>query len=665
MNIEKHIHKLRKKINSSNINYYVHDNPIISDLEYDLLVQELEKLEVQYPQFITDDSPTQRIGATPLKTFKTITHSIPMQSLANAMNNNDLKLFNKQILKLLNKTTDIEYIAEPKLDGLAVELVYEYGKLIYGSTRGNGLEGEDITSNLRTIKSIPLRLNSDPIPDLLEVRGEVFINHNDFKKLNKERLDNNKNIFANPRNCAAGSLRQLDAKITATRPLRIYCYAPGLLKGISFKSQEDFLFQLPKWGFPVNPHIKRGTGLSFLEKYYNQANQLRENLDYDIDGVVFKVNSYKLQDKLGIRSKSPRWAIAGKLKAQQATTIINNIILSVGRTGAITPVAQLNPITVGGVIVSNATLHNQDEIDKKDIRVGDTVLIQRAGDVIPEIVKVIIEKRSYKSVPFLIQSTCPECSGNVIRKEGDAVHRCINNNCKAKIIGSLEYYVSKNCLNIDGLGKKIIQLLFNKNLIYNFSDIYYLKREDLSILEGLGEKSAENIIKSIDKSKRCYMYQFINGLGIRHVGENGAKLLDGFCNGNIYKLINTDKDALLTIPEIGEVMAHSIIKYFHNEDNQTLIFKAIEGGLIFNETHKIKQSPITEKIFVFTGTLKSLSRKEAISLIEKYGAKSSSSISNKTDYLVAGENAGSKLNKATNNNIKILNEQEFLKFINF
>ena len=664
MDIYKNICSLREKLNSHNINYYVHDNPTISDKEYDLLLKELEKLESKYPEYITKDSPTQRVGASPLTVFKTIKHRIPMQSLANAMDINELKQFNKQILKILDTEEKIEYIGEPKLDGLAVELVYEKGQFVYGSTRGNGVEGEDITSNLKTIKSIPLKLHSNSTPELLEIRGEVFINHTDFKLLNKERLANEETAFANPRNCAAGSLRQLNSSITAKRPLRIYCYAPGKVKGIEFKSQEQFLKYLPKWGFPVNPHINKGIGLKFLENYYNKANQLRDNLDYDIDGVVFKVNSYILQKKLGIRSKSPRWAIAGKLKAQQATTKINNIILSVGRTGAVTPVAQLEPVNVGGVTVSNATLHNQDEIDKKDIRIGDTVLIQRAGDVIPEIVKVIIQKRSSQSTSFHIPEICPVCNGRVKRKIGDAVHRCLNNNCQAKIQGSIEHYVSKNCLDIEGLGKKIIQLLLNKKLINNFSDIYYLKKNDISILEGMGEKSADNIIKSINNSKNCSMHEFINGLGIRHVGENTAKLLERYFSGNIIKFINASTDELISINEIGEVMADSIIEYFSDENNKKLINKCIDGGLIFKEVDEIKFSQISGKIFVFTGTLNQISRSEAIKLIEKYGAKSSGSISKKTDFVVAGENAGSKLEKAKEKNITILNEPTFLDFLN-
>ena len=455
MNIKEEIDRLKNELNQHNINYYVNDNPTISDFEYDQLLKKLELLENQSPELITSDSPTQRVGGAALDSFSTIKHRLPMQSLSNAMNHSELELFNKQLLKLLNQSIDIEFVAEPKLDGLAVELVYEKGQFIGGSTRGDGIIGEDITENLKTIKSIPLLLHDNSVPDILEVRGEVFINYNDFKKLNEKREKSGESLFANPRNCAAGSLRQLDSKITAQRPLRIYCYAPGYIEGINFDTQIDFLQQLPKWGFPVNPNVKLGKGIEFLKSYYDEAEELRRQLDYDIDGVVFKVNSYVLQERLGARSKSPRWAIAGKLKAQQATTIIEDIILSVGRTGAVTPVAKLNPVLVGGVTISNATLHNQDEIDRKDIRVGDTVIIQRAGDVIPEIVKVVLEKRPSNALPFYISSICPECSSPVDRQEGDAVHRCINDDCIAKIIGRFEDSFDKITFNNSKTGINI------------------------------------------------------------------------------------------------------------------------------------------------------------------------------------------------------------------
>ena len=664
MEAKAHIKKLKSILNQHNINYYVKDNPTISDIEYDTLLRELEGLEKENPEFLTPDSPTQRVGGEPLEEFKSITHRIPLQSLANAMNESELEHFDSQIMKSLS-ITDIEYIGEPKLDGLAVELVYEKGKFVYGSTRGDGYVGEDITHNLKTIKAIPLSITRDPIPEIIEIRGEVFINKSDFQLLNEDRIRNGKSVFANPRNCAAGSLRQLNPQITMNRPLRIYCYAPGVITGdIQFDSQIDFLNYIPKWGFPVNPHIKIGYGFSFIQKYYHDIELLRGNLDYDIDGVVFKVNEYKSQEILGVRSKSPRWAIAGKLKAQQATTVINDIILSVGRTGSITPVAQLDPINIGGVTVSNATLHNQDELDRKDIRIGDTVLIQRAGDVIPEVVKVIIEKRNHKSIRFQIPDICPICKDNVIRLDGEAVHRCINDICPAKIKGAIEHYVSKRCMNIDGLGTKIVELLIEQKLIKDIGDLYFLRLSDLIVLERMGEKSANNLINSINSSKKSTLARFIHGLGIKHIGENAAKILEQNFKGDLSLIMNASKDQFLSIHEIGEVMADSLVEYFSNNINQSVISKCLTNGLVFAPVKVIKSSIISNKVFVFTGNLQNMKRKDAMDMIESYDGKISSSISSKTDYLVLGNKAGNKLKKAQDNKITILTEDDFYELIN-
>ena len=662
MNIKDRINNLTTTLNKHNTNYYVYDKPTISDFEYDILLRELEELENQNPQYSSPDSPTKRVGGKPIKEFGTIKHRLPMLSLANAMNESELKDFNKQISKIISD--NIDYVAELKLDGLAVELVYENGKFIYGSTRGDGLIGEDITNNLKTIKGIPLSLIGKKIPKLLEVRGEVFINHNDFKKLNENRKKEGLPIFANPRNCAAGSLRQLDPKITAKRPLRIFCYAPGKIDGMKFNSQIDFLKILPKWGFPVNPYIQLGTGINFIIKYYKSAELLRNKIDYDIDGVVFKVNSYSLQNKIGVRSKSPRWAIAGKFKAEQGITKILDIQISVGRTGALTPVAKLKPVKVGGVIISNATLHNQDEINKKDIRINDYVLIQRAGDVIPEILKVIKDKRYKDSIKFKIPNECPICKTKAIKNNNEAVLRCINENCKAIIKGKIEHYVSKNCLDINGLGTKIIDLLIDNNLLNSIADIYRLEINDLINLERMGQKSAENIINSINKSKKTTLAKFINGLGIRNVGLNASKLLANKFNHDIQKLINSTYEELININEIGEIMANSIIEYFNNSKNIYVINQCLSSNLKFDTFKNNKNTIITNKSFVFTGTLKKYSRSQAIKIIESLGASSSSSINKKTDYLVSGDKSGSKLNKAKSLNIKILNENEFLELIN-
>ena len=663
MDIEQKIKKLTNKINHHNIQYYVYDNPVVSDYDYDILFRELQQLELEYPQFICIDSPTNRIGSTPLDKFNQINHRIPLLSLSNAMNSNELELFNTQMEKGLT-SNNIEYIGEPKLDGLAVELIYEDGQFIKGSTRGNGYIGEDITENLKTIRAIPLFLYSDyKIPKILEVRGEVFINHYDFEQLNKQRADTGESIFANPRNCAAGSLRQLDSSVTATRPLRIYCYAPGYIEDLSIQSQKEFLEILPKWGFPVNTEIQLGKGIKFLNSYYNHIESIRNSLKYDIDGVVFKINSYASQRILGERSRSPRWAIAAKLKPVQATSLIKDIIPNVGRTGAITPVAKLDSVNVGGVMVSNATLHNQDEINKKDIQIGDTVIIQRAGDVIPEVVKVIKEKRKLNSQPYILPSTCPSCNEPVSRIEDEAIMRCLNINCPAQLEGKIKHFVSKNYLDIDGLGEKIVQLLIHNKLIVDISDIFTLNHEQLSVLDRLGDKSSINIINSINKSKKTTMSRFIHGLGIRNIGEHLSKILEHRFNSKIDNLIAATFDELIDIDEVGEIVANSIIKYFRDESNLRIINKCFELGLVF--TASIQTSIILDnKFFVLTGTLPSLSRQEAKGIIEDHGGKVSSSISMKTDFLLCGDNPGSKYDKAQKFNIKIIDEDQLKELIN-
>ena len=663
MDVKNRILQLQKQLNQHNIEYYVHDNPIISDYEYDVLLKELESLERKHPKLKSSFSPTQKVGGAPLSAFQSVKHKIPMLSLANAMNIEDLQDFNSQILRLIGSEEIIEYIGEPKLDGLAVELIYEKGILTYGSTRGDGHTGEDITENIKTIKGIPLSISRNLIPDIFEVRGEVFIDHNDFKYLNTQRLNSGESLFANPRNCAAGSLRQLDSKITASRPLKIFCYAPGTIKGLSFNTQKEFLEFLPKCGLPVNKNVEVGTGFKFLKKYYISCEKNRTNLTYDIDGAVFKINSYNLQNLVGVRTKSPRWAIAGKFKAQQKTTQILDIIISVGRTGALTPVAKLKPVNVGGVIISNATLHNQDEINKKDIRIGDTVLIQRAGDVIPEVIKVVMQKRNLKSQKFKISLYCPICGSLASKNKDEAVLRCNNNECMAKIQGQIEHYVSKKSLDIDGLGDKIITLLISNNLISNFSDLYKLKASQISILNRMGEKSAQNIIDSIHTSKNTSLSRFIHGLGIRNIGQNAAKILEKHFDKDIYKLINTSKEELINIKEFGEIMADSLINYFSNKNNIKNISNCLDMGLVFSKNNISIQSIITNKVFVFTGNLEKNSRIDAISMIEKFGGKSSSSISSKTDYVVAGPGAGKKLEKAEKLNISILNEDEFMQLL--
>jgi len=659
------IDNLRSELNDHNYRYYVLDDPVISDAEYDRLLRELQSLEDTHPELITDDSPTQRVGALPLEGFGNIEHRIPMQSLANAMDSDELLAFHDRLIRRLGKEQAIEYIAEPKLDGLAVELVYENGQFVNGSTRGDGTTGEDITQNLKTIRAIPLavRVETQSAPALLEVRGEVFISKDDFKKLNKQQEENDKPVFANPRNAAAGSLRQLDSGITATRPLSIFCYQAGVVEGTTFETHSEFLAALQNWGFPVNPEIKILNGIEEAITFHSNLESHRNSLPYEIDGSVIKVNNYALREELGVRSRSPRWAIAGKFKAQQETTVIEDIVLSVGRTGAVTPVAKLQPVKVGGVVVSNVTLHNQDEIDRKDIRVGDTVLIQRAGDVIPQVVKVIKEKRPSNTSPFKMTNTCPECDHDVYRPEDEVVARCQNLSCPAQVKRRIEHFVSKNAMDIDGVGEKLIDQLVEKNLVKSVDDLYRLTLDQLSELERMAEKSAKNTISAINNSKSTTFHRFVYALGIRNVGEHVAKVLEKSFTGNIEIFMKTNAEVLEDIDEVGPIVAETIVKFWADETNINIVNNCFKLGisleLVKNETEQIFMG----KTFVFTGSLQSITRKEGKEIIEARGGRAAGSVSAKTDCIVAGENAGSKLKKAEKLGIPVLTESEFMDLI--
>ena len=659
--VNKKIKKLRKSIEKHNYQYYVLNEPLITDSEWDKLFKNLEKIEKKYPKLIDVNSPTQRVGAKPSENFKTITHSKPMLSLANAMNNNELDLFNQRMKKLLNTNEDIEYMAEPKLDGIGVELVYKNGEFILGLTRGDGYNGEDITQNLRTIRSLPLKLLGDNIPELLEVRGEVFIRKKDFNNLNKKQKLNSKQIFANPRNAAAGSLRQLDATITANRPLSIYCYEPGDIKGVDYKTHAEFLEHIKTLGLPINNLIKKISGKTNIINYHNDLEKNRLNLDYEIDGTVFKINNYSLRGKAGSRSRSPRWAIAGKFKAQQATSIIKNIDVQVGRTGALTPVARIEPVFVSGVTVTNVTLHNQDEIDRKDIRIGDNVLIERSGDVIPKIIKVVSRKNKIAK-KYKINTSCPSC-GEKARKENDeAIIRCINISCPSQIKARIQHYCSKLAMNIEGLGEKIIEQLINNKLVINIDDLYSIKKNQIANIDRMGDKSASNIIKSIENSKNTTLAKFIYALGIRNVGEHTAKVLES--NYNLNQFINTKKSDLLKIHEIGQIVANSIINFWDDENNVRIVNNCLNRGVTFKSTTTPTSNLLNDKIFVFTGTLKLLNRTSAKIMVENAGGKTTNTVSTKTTHLVAGDKAGSKLKKAKTLDIPILSEEQFLKLVN-
>ena len=660
MKPEKRIAELRGILQDHNYRYYVMDDPTIADGEYDSLLRELQSLEKDNPSLVTSDSPTQRVGSHPVSEFGTIKHRIPMLSLANAMNEADLVAFDERMQKGLDQES-VTYMAEPKLDGLGVELVYENGTFIHGSTRGDGFRGEDITHNLKTIRGIPLslRTNDLPAPPLLEIRGEVFIRKNDFKDLNEKQELNEKSAFANPRNAAAGSLRQLDSTITAERPLSIYCYEAGMINGVEFIDHASFLDSLKKWGLPVNPFIQIVTGSKGLTQFHQELEDRRNDLPYEIDGTVFKVNNYNKREDLGTRSRSPRWAIAGKFKAQQATTVIHDIDVQVGRTGALTPVAKLEPVYIAGVTVTNATLHNQDEIVRKDIRIGDTVLIERAGDVIPKVMKVIKEKRPNRTKPFQIPSACPVCQHETHRSEGEVILRCGNISCPRQIKGRIQHFASKLALDIDGLGEKIVDQLVNEDLIQSIDDLFVLKQDTLEKLDRLGEKSAENLVEAISNSKDTTFARFIYALGIRNVGEHIAKVLEKQYSGNLTEFQNTTVEDLEAIDEIGPIVAETVIQFWSDDSNKKMVQNCLDYGVRFADVEVNLHQPFAGQTFVFTGSLQQLTRKEAKDILENLGGKASGSVSEKTDFVIAGSGAGSKLKKAGDFGISILTEEEF------
>ena len=666
MKVSDTIKSLRKQINDHNYQYYVLDNPIISDGEYDKLLKELELIENKYPEYIIPESPTQRIGAQPIDSFGTVRHRITMMSLANAMSENELKAFDERLKKRLNSPEEIEYVIEPKLDGLAVELIYENGIFVNGSTRGDGNTGEEITSNLKTINSIPLILRDDivPLPGLVEVRGEVFIRKQDFEILNTKRIQANNQPFANARNAAAGSLRQLDPKITATRSLSIYCYQAGVVDGIDLNTHSEFLEQLKGWGLPVNPEIKIVKGIEKAIQFHKELEGARNEFPYEIDGSVIKVNSLPIRNKLGTRSRSPRWAIAGKFKAQQVTTVIKDIFPSVGRTGAVTPVARLEPAEVGGVTVTNATLHNQDEIDRKDIRIGDTVIIERSGDVIPKVIKVIQEKRTNDAKSYHLPDHCPECNNELIRPQNEVVFRCSNLLCPAKIKGNIKHFVSKDALDMDGLGEKLIDQLVNEKIIKNVDNLFQINKNQLANLERMGDKSADNIIESINNSKLTTFSRFIYALGIRHVGEHTSKLLEDAFDGSFDLLLEASFEDLESIDEVGPIVAQSIIEFWNVDSNKQIANNCFEFGLKLERKNKKVDQILSGKTFVFTGSLEKFTRKTAKEMVVNKGGCVSNAISKNSNFLVAGPGAGAKLEKAKKIGINIINEDEFEQLVN-
>ena len=660
----KRIAELRKTIEYHNKRYYQQDAPEISDAEYDLLMRELQELEYRYPEAYMATSPTQRVGAAPLAKFASFNHSSPMFSLANAFSNEEIIEFDSRIKRLAG-LDNISYISEPKLDGLAVNLIYENGIFKQGATRGDGTTGEDVTQNLKTIFSLPLKIKNtpgNPIPAFIEIRGEVYIEKKPFQKLNLRRIEENEEPFANPRNAAAGSLRQLDSKITARRPLNIFLYGMGDAKGANFSTHWEVLQTLAGWGFPVNQYIEQAKNINACIKYFERIGAMRENLPYEIDGIVLKVDDLSLQKTLGNVSRNPRWALACKFPAAQATTVVKDILIGVGRMGTLTPVAIMEPVNVGGVIVSRATLHNEDEVIKKDIRVGDTVVIQRAGDVIPEVVKIIPEKRTGKEKKFKMPATCPECGSEIVRFEGEVAHRCVNISCPAQLKEHIRHFASRGAMDIEGLGEKVSAQLFDAKLIADPADLYFLNKEQLVALDRQAEKSAQNLMEAIAKSKNPHLDKFIYALGIRHVGERTAKLLaDHF--GSMENLIAAKQEDLTVINEIGPEIAASIVEFFHEHKNIDVMNKFSKAGVIPQKKEIQTNTPLQGKSFVFTGTMESMDRNEAKTIVDNLGGTIHSSITKKTTYVVAGSEPGSKVDKAKSSGIKIISEEEFLKLI--
>jgi DNA ligase (NAD+) len=655
--------QLREQINRANHLYHVLDAPEISDAEYDVLMRRLEAIEAAHPDLVTADSPTQRVGAAPSEKFGVVHHRKMMMSLANAMNAEEMVEFDKRIKRMLHSEAEIEYVAEVKLDGLSVELVYEDGLLAVASTRGDGDNGEDVTLNVRTIKSVPLKLlkpKHRAIPQLLEVRGEVIYSKAGFARLNEERERRGEPMFMNPRNAAAGSLRQLDPKMTASRPLDIFLYAPGIIEGLEVDSQWEFLQALQELGLRTNLESKICKGVDEVLAYWNDLTERRHSLDYDADGVVAKVNSYALQNQLGEVSRSPRWAIAYKFKAQQAETRVDKIEAFVGRIGSLTPVAKLAPVQLAGVTISNASLHNLDEIRRKDIREGDTVLIERAGDVIPYVVRVT-QPGDPRAAEFQMPAHCPVCGGIIVHEEGEVAYLCVNVNCPARVRESVRHFASKNCMNIDGLGDKLTAQLIEAGLVNELDDIYKLKNKvaELLALERMGKKSAENLIANIENSRKAPLDRVINALGIRHVGEHtGRQLAIRF--GTLEALSAASEDDLTSVRDIGAEVAHSIREYFDEPRNLDAV-KRLEQELDIEPVRVAEgRGPFRDKTFVLTGTLETMTREQAEQKIFEGGGRVSGSVSRKTDFVLVGADPGSKARKAQELGVKILDEKEFL-----
>ena len=662
----KRMEVLHRTLNLANYSYYVIDNPTIPDSEYDKLFRELQDLENNYPQLKRPASPTQRVGAEPLSHFDQVTHEVAMLSLDNAFVDDDMVDFDRRIRDRLKNDTEIKYACEPKLDGIAVSLLYERGILVRAATRGDGATGENITQNIKTVSSIPLKLLGDDFPPVLEVRGEVYMPKAGFNKFNERAKASDEKLFVNPRNAAAGSLRQLDSKITASRPLEFCCYSLGRVEDFEMPILHiDILNKFSTWGFLINPEMREVIGAEGCVEYYNRLAEIRNDLAYEIDGIVFKINDTGLQAKMGFTGRAPRWAIARKFPAQEEMTVLEDVEFQVGRTGAVTPVARLAPVFVGGVTVSNATLHNMDEVERLDVRVGDTVVILRAGDVIPKIVKVVLEKRPKDSQRIELPKLCPVCESHVERLEEEAVARCTGGLvCAAQRKEAIKHFSSRKALDIDGLGDKIVEQLVDEGKIKSFLDLYALKHDDISNLERMGDKSAQNLLASIEVSKNTTFAKFLYALGIREVGVATAQnLVNHFYD--IRSLVKADFEALIEVEDVGPIVAKYILQFFSEPHNQEIIDGLLNIGIAWPAIEKKseEEQPLFGQTFVVTGTLSNMGRDQAKEYLQSLGAKVAGSVSAKTSGVVAGEKAGSKLTKAQDLGVNVFDEAEFISLL--
>ncbi len=663
--LKKEIEKLVKEINEHNYRYYVLDAPVISDEEYDRMFRRLKDFEDKY-HHVLPDSPTQRVGAPPLEKFEKVRHGEPMLSLDNAFSHGEVREFDQRAKRFLKSEQEIEYTVEPKYDGLAMELTYEKGRLVRASTRGDGYEGEDVTTNVRTIKAIPLTISGADVPERIDIRGEVYMNIDEFEKLNKEREKSEEPLFANPRNAAAGSVRQLDSSITEKRKLHMACYGLGAATGIAFKSQVDFVNWLRKARFPNPAVFDVVLGIDKVIDSIRKIEEQRQKFPFETDGAVIKVNDFALQKELGFKTREPRWAIAYKFPAHQGTTQIEDIIANVGRTGAVTPVAMLKPVRIGGVTVSRSTLHNWDEIERKDIRIGDTVVVERAGDVIPHVVTVIKEKRTGSERKFPPPKSCPICGSKVVREEGEVAYRCIGLNCEAQVLEKIYHFASRGAMDIEHLGGKNVELLYNQGLIRHFVDLYRLRKEQLLDLPRFAEKSAQNLIEAIERSKKTTLARFLYALGILHVGEYAAKQLAKHFR-KIEDLYRVKAEQISEIKQMGEKLAESISGFFNDKQNLHTFDTLKELGVTitnpdFEAGVKKEKGPLDGLTIVVTGTL-SRPRQEIEEIIEQNGGRAAGSVSKKTSYVLAGEEAGSKLDKARELGVPVINENEFNRMI--